>query len=87
MTDAKLCSYPGCAEMALYGCDLCYPGKPFCSDHGTPGGDREAGWDVSLTGPAEVVFAGEWIEGVRTPDIASAGPARGGRGRDSCSKD
>jgi len=41
MTDAMLCSYPGCAEMALYGCDLCYPGNPFCPDHGTPGGDRE----------------------------------------------
>lgn len=41
MTDAKLCAYPGCAEMARYGCDCCKDSTPFCDDHGTPGGDRE----------------------------------------------
>lgn len=39
------CRYPGCSESVVSVCDGCNCG--FCSDHGTPGGDREVE-DVGL---------------------------------------
>ena len=35
------CQFEGCERLAEYQCDLC--NAPFCSDHGTPGGDRDGG--------------------------------------------
>ena len=42
-------------------------------------GERDAAWEVSLTGPAETAFAGEWTEGI--PSIEPA------LRRQTCSKD
>ena len=56
-------------------------GDELCVDLAPLDEGGDAAWDVSLTGPAEVVFAGEWTEGVPTPGFEAAGAARGGRGR------
>ena len=57
-------------------------GDELCVDLAPLDPERDAGWDVSLAGPAEVVFVGEWTDGVPTPGIeAVAGHARADRGR------
>ena len=51
-TDENRCSAPGCFEPATCYCDHCDGG--FCSDHGTPGGDRQAGEaQIEIAFPAE----------------------------------
>jgi diaminopimelate epimerase len=47
-------------------------GDELCVDLGPADGEREGAWDVSLTGPAEVVFAGTWTEGVSATRIEAA---------------
>ncbi len=52
------------------------------------GAERDARGDVSLTGPAEVAFAGEWSEAIPALTGGSAAePARRSQGRQTCSKD
>jgi len=47
-------------------------GDELSVDLGPVDGDREGGTDVSLTGPADVVFAGTWTEGVPVTGIGAA---------------
>ena len=65
MTDAKLCSYPGCAEMATHQCECCRESRNFCEDHGTVGGDLEGDeWRLTEAVPSQC-----WAHGGFNADL------------------
>src|SRR5262249_2830921 len=56
-------------------------GDELSVDLAPPGSEPDAGWEVSLTGPAECVFAGAWTEEVPTPGMETVTGQAGDRGR------